>query len=68
MTAGQIPTIKQTIRRLSRNQARAALEQAMQLTTAEEIERFLDEMAERLALVELPPVEAAPSGQQKSAS
>jgi phosphoenolpyruvate-protein phosphotransferase (PTS system enzyme I) len=62
MTAGQIPTIKQCIRRLSRNQARAALEQAMQLTTAEEIERFLDEMAERLALAELP------SGQKKSAS
>jgi phosphoenolpyruvate-protein phosphotransferase (PTS system enzyme I) len=54
MTAGQIPTIKQRIRRLSRAQAQTALEHAMQLTTAEEIERYLDETVEKMELAELP--------------
>jgi phosphotransferase system enzyme I (PtsI) len=52
MTAGQIPAVKQSIRRLSRAQARSALAQAMELTTAEEIERFLDETAQALAMAE----------------
>ena len=54
MTAGQIPAIKQRIRRLSRAEARTALDEAMRLTTAEEIERFLDQTARRLAPSEAP--------------
>lgn len=41
MTAGQIPAVKQIIRRSSRADARALLEEAMRLNTAEEIERFV---------------------------
>ncbi|HXX29709.1 MAG TPA: phosphoenolpyruvate--protein phosphotransferase [Myxococcaceae bacterium] len=48
MTAGQIPALKQRIRKLSRAAARSALDEAMRLTTAEEIERFLEETARRL--------------------
>ncbi len=54
MTAGQIPVIKQRIRRLSRAEARQALEEAMRLSTAEEIERLLDETVRRMGLAELP--------------
>ena len=54
MTAGQIPVVKQRIRRLSRAEARTALEQAMRLSTAEEIERFLDETVRRIGLAEVP--------------
>jgi phosphotransferase system enzyme I (PtsI) len=41
MTAGQIPMVKRIIRRASRADAVAILENAMHLTTAEEIERFI---------------------------
>jgi phosphotransferase system enzyme I (PtsI) len=41
MTAGQIPMVKRVIRRASRADAVAVLENAMHLTTAEEIERFI---------------------------
>jgi phosphotransferase system enzyme I (PtsI) len=49
MTAGQIPTVKTIIRQTSRAEAQRLLEQAMELTTAEEIERFIRaEMDKRL--------------------
>jgi phosphoenolpyruvate-protein phosphotransferase (PTS system enzyme I) len=48
MTAGQIPVLKQRIRRLSRAKARAALEESLKLTTAEEIERFFDETGRQM--------------------
>ena len=54
MTAGQIPVVKQRIRRLSRAAARRALEEAMRLSTAEEIERLLDETVRRMDLADLP--------------
>ena len=41
MTAGQIPIVKQIIRRASRAEAIALLDKTMRLTTAEEIERFI---------------------------
>jgi len=41
MTAGQIPTVKGIIREASRAEAQQLLETAMELTTAEEIERFI---------------------------
>ena len=41
MTAGQIPIVKQVIRRSSRAEAMALLSSAMRLTTAEEIERYV---------------------------
>jgi len=41
MTAGQIPPVKQVIRRASRAEAIQLLESAMNLTTAEEIERYI---------------------------
>jgi phosphotransferase system enzyme I (PtsI) len=41
MTAGQIPVIKNLIRRSSRADAAQILEQAMSYSTAEEIERFI---------------------------
>ena len=47
MTAGQIPAVKQILRRSSRADARAVLEEAMRLTTAEEIERFVRREMER---------------------
>ncbi|HEY8211078.1 MAG TPA: phosphoenolpyruvate--protein phosphotransferase [Myxococcaceae bacterium] len=51
MTAGQIPAVKQIIRRSSRTEAAALLEQAMSLTTAEEIERYIrTEMERRFAM------------------
>ena len=53
MTAGQIPMIKQRLRRLNRAQARVALDEAMRLSTAEEIERFIDETVRRLGMPEL---------------
>ena len=52
MTAGQIPMIKQRIRRLNRAQARIALDEAMRLTTAEEIGRFVDETVRRMDMPE----------------
>ncbi len=39
---------------LSQAEARSALEQAMRLSTAEEIERFLDETVRRIGLAEVP--------------
>jgi phosphotransferase system enzyme I (PtsI) len=41
MTATQIPVVKQIIRRSSRAEAITLLENAMRLTTAEEIERYI---------------------------
>jgi len=41
MTAGQIPVVKQIVRRASRAEAVALLDNAMRLTTAEEIERYI---------------------------
>jgi len=50
MTAGQIPAVKQVIRKASHEDAVRLLENAMQLTTAEEIERFIrTEMDKRFA-------------------
>ena len=40
----------------------------MEFTTAEEIERFLDETVERLELAELASGDQQPSRQEKSAS
>lgn len=49
MTAGQIPTVKGIIRQSSRAEARQLLDTAMELTTAEEIERFIrTDMEQRL--------------------
>ncbi|AKJ07600.1 phosphoenolpyruvate--protein phosphotransferase [Archangium gephyra] len=49
MTAGQIPTVKGIIRESNRADAQQLLETAMELTTAEEIERFIrTEMERRL--------------------
>jgi phosphotransferase system enzyme I (PtsI) len=50
MPAGQIPRIKQMIRRVSRAEAVVALEEAMRLTTAEEIERHLRATEARMGL------------------
>lgn len=51
MTAGQIASVKQIIRRSSRSEAVELLERAIKLTTAEEIERFIrTEMERRFAL------------------
>ncbi|MFZ5442263.1 MAG: phosphoenolpyruvate--protein phosphotransferase [Myxococcota bacterium] len=41
MTAGQIPTVKNVIREMSKADATAILEQAMKFSSAEEIERFI---------------------------
>ncbi|WNG30561.1 phosphoenolpyruvate--protein phosphotransferase [Cystobacter fuscus] len=50
MTAGQIPTVKNILRQSSRAEAQKLLDQAMELTTAEEIERFIRmEMDKRFA-------------------
>ena len=49
MTAGQIPTVKRVLRQSSRAEALKLLDDAMSLTTAEEIERFVrTEMERRL--------------------
>jgi phosphoenolpyruvate-protein phosphotransferase (PTS system enzyme I) len=53
MTAGQIPTVKNFIRQTSRVEAQQLLETAMDLTTAEEIERFIrTEMDKRFASID----------------
>ncbi|HEX8539091.1 MAG TPA: phosphoenolpyruvate--protein phosphotransferase [Cystobacter sp.] len=50
MTAGQMPTVKNILRQSSRAEAQRLLDQAMELTTAEEIERFIRmEMDKRFA-------------------
>ncbi|MDY7227534.1 phosphoenolpyruvate--protein phosphotransferase [Hyalangium rubrum] len=41
MTSGQIPVVKNILRRSSRSEAAELLNNAMQLTTAEEIERYI---------------------------
>ncbi len=50
MPAGQIPTVKALIRRCSRADAVQALDEAMKLTTAEEIDRHLRAMEARLGI------------------
>ncbi|MGZ3459641.1 MAG: putative PEP-binding protein, partial [Archangium sp.] len=53
MTAGQIPTVKTLVRQSSRAEAQQLLEEAMRLTTAEEIERFIrTEMGSHLSGLE----------------
>jgi phosphoenolpyruvate-protein phosphotransferase (PTS system enzyme I) len=55
MTAGQIPTVKGILRRTSRSEAIAVLKGAMELTTAEEIERYIRaEMDQRFGAEEQP--------------
>ncbi|EPX61460.1 Phosphoenolpyruvate-protein phosphotransferase of PTS system [Cystobacter fuscus DSM 2262] len=50
MTAGQIPTVKSILRQSNRAEAQKLLDEAMELTTAEEIERFIRmEMDKRFA-------------------
>ena len=50
MTAGQIPVVKQIIRRVSRAESMQLMEAAMKFSTAEEIERFIRaEMDRRFA-------------------
>ncbi len=50
MTSGQIPVVKRIIRSVGMNEAHDLLNKAMQLTTAEEIERFIkSEMDRRFA-------------------
>ena len=50
MTAGQIPAVKEVIRRCSRADAVQALDEAMKLTTAEEIDRHLRGLEARLGI------------------
>ena len=52
MPAGQLPVVKAQIRQLSRGDAIAALDEAMGLTTAEEIERHIRGTLARLGLAE----------------
>ncbi len=47
MTAGQIPGVKDIIRRVSRTDAVAVLQQAMAFSSAEEIERFIKAEVDR---------------------
>lgn len=47
MTAGQVPLVKQVIRRASRSDAVTLLANAMRLTTAEEIERYIRNETDR---------------------
>ncbi|MBI3180541.1 MAG: phosphoenolpyruvate--protein phosphotransferase [Myxococcales bacterium] len=47
MTAGQIPVVKQIVRRTSRSEAIELVEAAMRLSTAEEIDRFIRAEMER---------------------
>jgi phosphotransferase system enzyme I (PtsI) len=50
MTSGQIPMVKNIIRSVSKQEASALLERAMQFSSAEEIERFIkQEMDQRFA-------------------
>ena len=49
MTAGQIPAVKRMVRQSSRAEAAQVLQAAMQLTTAEEIERYLRSELEKRA-------------------
>ncbi|HEX4804162.1 MAG TPA: putative PEP-binding protein, partial [Myxococcaceae bacterium] len=53
MTAGQIPVVKQVIRRSSRADAMTLLSNAMRLTSAEEIERYVRAETDR-RFAELP--------------
>jgi phosphotransferase system enzyme I (PtsI) len=56
MTSGQIPVVKRFLRRVSRADAVELLKGAMELTTAEEIERYVrTEMDRRFAEVMEPP-------------
>jgi phosphotransferase system enzyme I (PtsI) len=41
MTAGQIPTVKNVIRQMTKADAATILDQAMKFSSAEEIERFI---------------------------
>src|SRR5262249_1551011 len=50
MPAGQIPVMKELVRRCSRAQAVQAMEEAMKLTTAEEIDRHLRAVESRLGI------------------
>ena len=52
MPAGQLPGVKEQVRQLSRGDAIAALDGAMRLTTAEEIERHIRATLARLGLAE----------------
>jgi phosphoenolpyruvate-protein phosphotransferase (PTS system enzyme I) len=53
MTAGQIASVKNIVRRVSRTDAVALLDQAMQFSTGEEIERFVrNEMEKRFSSME----------------
>jgi phosphotransferase system enzyme I (PtsI) len=53
MTAGQIPTVKRFIRQVNRAEAKELLQQAMEFTTAEEIERYIHtEMDRRFGTAE----------------
>ena len=53
MTSGQIASVKRIVRAVSRSDAQALLEKAMEFSTAEEIERFVrDEMERRFASLE----------------
>jgi phosphotransferase system enzyme I (PtsI) len=47
MTSGQIPVVKNILRSANRTEAQALLSSAMELTTAEEIERFIRTEMER---------------------
>lgn len=47
MTAGQIPMVKNVLRQMSRKEAMGVLEQAMNFSSAEEIERFIKADVER---------------------
>jgi phosphotransferase system enzyme I (PtsI) len=47
MTSGQIPVVKNILRTASRTEAQALLNAAMELTTAEEIERYIRTEMER---------------------
>jgi phosphotransferase system enzyme I (PtsI) len=61
MTAGQIPVVKQLIRRASRSEATMLLHNAMRFSTAEEIERYVrTEMERRFASDEGPSGGALP--------
>src|SRR4029079_12510392 len=56
MTAGQIPVVKQIIRRASRSEASMLLHNAMRFSTAEEIDRYVrGEMDRRFAAEVLAP-------------
>jgi phosphotransferase system enzyme I (PtsI) len=50
MPAGQVPVMKELIRRCSRAEAVQAMDEAMRLTTAEEIDRHLRAVESRLGI------------------